>query len=151
MFLFSLPLAGSRRTFNTCCWMGNAVGCKQSHRFLERSRNNFLAQILDRTARRGTLLLHINKEDLIKGVTVIANPDWTDHEAVLFKILRGVRKNNSTMKSLCSRRMHFGLFREMVGSAKEVRQRLRNFMPPIPWSGKIYSQASQVSAPSGRF
>ena len=69
-------------------------------------------------------------------MTVIANPGWTEQEAVLFKILRGVRKNNSTMKSLSCRRVHFGSFREMVGSAKEVRQRLRNFMPPIPWSGK---------------
>lgn len=92
----------------------------------------FLAKILDRTTRRGTLLLHINKEDLIKDVTVIMNPDWTDHEAVPFKILRGMGENNSTIKSLSSRRMHFGLFREMVGSAKEVRPKLRNFMAPIP-------------------
>lgn len=84
-------------------------------------------------------------------MTVIINLDWTDHEAVLFKILRGMGENNSTIKSLSSRRMHFGLFREMVGSAKEVRQKLRNFMAPIPWSSKICSQASQPFAPGGRF
>lgn len=50
------------------------MGCKQSHGFLEGSWDSFLAQVLDRTSRRGTLLLHISKEDLIKEVTAFATP-----------------------------------------------------------------------------
>lgn len=90
------------------------------------------------------------KADLIKDMIVIASPDWTDHEGVLLKILRGVRKNRNAMKYLSSRRMHFGLFGDMVDSEKK-RQRVRNFMPPIILSGKVCVQASQLSAPSGRF
>lgn len=47
--------------------------------------------------------------------------------------------------------MHFGLFREMIGSAKELMQRLKNFVPPIPWFGQICSQAYQLFASSSRF
>lgn len=119
MFHFCLLLAGSRRHFNTCCWVGNTPECKQSHRFLEWSGDYFLSQMLDRTTRRGTLLLHIHNEDPIKSLIVIANPDLTDREAVLFKMLRGVRKINSTRKCLHSRRMDFGLFREMEAVPKK--------------------------------
>lgn len=81
--------------------------------------------------------MHISKKDLIKDVTAIASPYWADHEAVPFKILRGVRKSNSTVNSPVSRKMHFGLFKKVVGSP-----RLRNFMPPVPWSSKVFSWAA---------
>jgi len=106
--------------------------------------------MLDGMTKGGTLAVQVNNEYLINGLMVIANTDWTDQAAVLFQILRRVRKNHSTIKSLHSRRTHFGLFKEMVGKVKEVRQRLRNFTHSVPWFGKVCFQARQLSASSGR-
>jgi len=58
-------------------------------------------EVLDRTT-RSTLFLHTNNKNLIEDMIVITILDLTDHEEVPFKILSGVTKNNSRMKSLGS-------------------------------------------------
>lgn len=124
---FFSSFTGSGRNFNDYCWMGNAVGHKWFHGFLECTSDNFLAQRLGRTTRRNNLLLHICCQRCDSHCQPWLDWPWSHKWSW--------EECGKTIAQWSSRRMCFGLLREMVGSAKKARQRLRNFMLLIPRSG----------------
>jgi len=86
---------------------GSLAGHKQS-RFLESTRGNFPIQAVD-GPRRGNAqpdLLFTIKEALVGHVVINGSPSSSDHEMVVFKILREVRKEKCRAQILGIRRQN---------------------------------------------
>lgn len=82
------------------CWNGDVSGCKESTRFMDSIRDNFLTQAVKMQGGYAFLAqwLLSNKKELIENVVVKGNLGRTEQETVEFKILEDIRKSNSQIK-----------------------------------------------------
>ena len=74
---------------------------KHSRRFLECAENYFLVQVINESTSEVALLdlLLTNKEESDRDVEIKSSLGHSNHEIVEFKVLRKVRKTNSTVYS----------------------------------------------------
>ncbi|GAB0179159.1 hypothetical protein GRJ2_000381200 [Grus japonensis] len=115
------------------CRRDNAAERKQSMKFLECVRDNFLLQVIEEPTRRGAMLdlILTNKEGLVGNVKLKGSLGCSDHEMVEFRILRAVRRVRSKLTTLDFRRADFGLFRDLLGR--------------VPWDKALEGRGAQDS------
>ncbi|GAB0188331.1 hypothetical protein GRJ2_001298400 [Grus japonensis] len=115
------------------CWRDSTAGHKQSRKFLECIRDNFLLQVIEEPTRRGAMLdlVLTNKEGLVGNVKLTGSLGCSDHEMVDFKILTAVRRTHNKLATLDFRRAAFGLFRDLLGK--------------VPWDKALEGRGAQES------
>lgn len=79
------------------CWKYSTESCRQPSRLLERVKDCFLIQLIDRLTRREVLLdlLLTNMEYLIRYVKIGGSLGCSDHDLVEFTVLKGTDHMNS--------------------------------------------------------
>jgi len=98
------------------CWEDHTARHTQSRRFLQRTDDKFLMQMMGEPKRRVVLLYLVlmNKEEQVEDVKVGGSLSCSDHEIVSFRILCGGSKEIRRIKTLDFRRANFGLFKELL-------------------------------------
>ena len=84
------------------CWDSGMVGGRQSRRFLESVKDNFLVQVIDGQTRGEALLdlVLINTEESIREVKTGGSLGCSDHALVEFVILNNVGLVKSKTRTL---------------------------------------------------
>jgi len=115
------------------CWRENTAGHKQSRKFLECVKDNYLLQVIEKPMRRGGMLdlVLTNKEGLVGNVKVKGSLGCSDHEMMEFKIPRAARRAHTKSTTLDLRRADFGLLRDLLGR--------------IPWDKALEGRGAQES------
>ena len=99
------------------CRRNNTAGHKQAKRFLECISDNFLTQVIEEPARRGSLLdlVLTNKAGLVRDVEAVGSLGNSNHRMMEFRILQGRSKAKSRITTLGFRSADSGLFRALLG------------------------------------
>ena len=97
-------------------WDSGMAGGRQSRRFLESVKDNFLIQVIDGPTRGEALpdLVLTSAEESIREVKTGGRLGCSDHALVEFVISKNVGLAKSRARSLCFRRANFQLLKELL-------------------------------------
>ncbi|KAJ7411412.1 dtw domain-containing protein 2 [Pitangus sulphuratus] len=103
--------------YTSIYWKDNTSGHKRYKRFLKCVDGDFLLQGIEEPRRRGALLdlVLTSKEHLVDHVKVKGSLGCMDHEMVVFKILRAMRRAHSKVTAWDFKRANFGLLGHLLG------------------------------------
>jgi len=98
------------------CGKSSTVSCRQSSRFLARTEDSFLRQVID-TLTQADMILHLKvtiTNELISDVKTGDSLGCRSHALVEFTIQRDMGKKRSIVRTLNFRKANFMLFKELV-------------------------------------
>jgi len=92
------------------------MSCRQSKKFLECVKDNFLSQVIDSPTRGDVILdlLVTNARELMGDVKFEGSLGCSDHSLVEFAVLRDMGQMKSTVRRLNLKKAKFQLFKLLV-------------------------------------